>query len=85
MQRLRVLVLVRTLLWQDSSVLDVGCGDKPLAWDLRGAGYTGKICRWAIILQGTKRYLNSTYRTYRDGDVPGIGMWYQKCVPGNLK
>ncbi|CAM9338250.1 unnamed protein product [Laminaria digitata] len=29
---------------KDSSVLDVGCGDKPLAWDLRDAGYTGKIC-----------------------------------------
>lgn len=29
---------------QDSRVLDVGCGDKPLAWDLRDAGYTGKIC-----------------------------------------
>ncbi|CAM9511911.1 unnamed protein product [Choristocarpus tenellus] len=25
-------------------VLEVGCGDKPLAWDLRADGYTGKIC-----------------------------------------
>ncbi|CAM9411450.1 unnamed protein product, partial [Ectocarpus sp. 12 AP-2014] len=28
---------------KESSVLEVGCGDKPLAWDLRDAGYTGKI------------------------------------------
>ncbi|CAM9834496.1 unnamed protein product, partial [Ectocarpus fasciculatus] len=28
---------------KESRVLEVGCGDKPLAWDLRDAGYTGKI------------------------------------------
>ncbi|CAN0178333.1 unnamed protein product [Scytosiphon promiscuus] len=28
---------------KDARVLDVGCGDKPLAWDLRDAGYSGNI------------------------------------------
>lgn len=36
------------MLWQDSRVLDVGCGDKPLAYDLRDAGYTGNICRRVV-------------------------------------
>lgn len=30
---------------KESRVLEVGCGDTPLAWDLRDAGYTGKITR----------------------------------------
>ncbi|CAM9961200.1 unnamed protein product [Discosporangium mesarthrocarpum] len=29
---------------KNARILDVGCGDKPLAWDLRADGYTGTIC-----------------------------------------
>lgn len=30
-------------------MLDVGCGDKPLVWDMRDAGYTGKVIRRALL------------------------------------
>eukprot|EP00752_Nemacystus_decipiens_P002602 g2435.t1 len=38
-----VLPLFERFVPKDSRVLDVGCGDKPLAWDMRDAGYTGRI------------------------------------------
>ncbi|CAM9445708.1 unnamed protein product [Ascophyllum nodosum] len=30
--------------WENSRVLEVGCGDKPLAWDMRAAGHAGRNC-----------------------------------------
>lgn len=40
---------------KDSRVLDVGCGDKPLAYDMRDAGYTGQITRYVCIVAKQRR------------------------------